>query len=159
MRKQIPLDNPDQFPDLLSCFQGRTNGRQRAEYRRFLYRSIKTQLTQRQRQMMELRYFQGLSIPQIAQELHVNKSTVSRTINRALSRLRELAGQIEGSFIPSQFENPANARAHRETTGPEIWEDTEGTVDIFIAGAGTGGTVTGVGHYLKEKKSETFCLI
>ena len=83
MRKQIPLDNPDQFPDLLSCFQGRTNGRQRAEYRRFLYRSIKTQLTQRQRQ--------GLSIPQIAQELHVNKSTVSRTINRALSRLRELA--------------------------------------------------------------------
>ena len=86
MRKQIPLDNPDQFPDLLSCFQGRTNGRQRAEYRRFLYRSIKTQLTQRQRQMMEL-----LSIPQIAQELHVNKSTVSRTINRALSRLRELA--------------------------------------------------------------------
>ena len=91
MRKQIPLDNPDQFPDLLSCFQGRTNGRQRAEYRRFLYRSIKTQLTQRQRQMMELRYFQGLSIPQIAQELHVNKSTVSRTINRALSRLRELA--------------------------------------------------------------------
>ena len=55
MRKQIPLDNPDQFPDLLSCFQGRTNGRQRAEYRRFLYRSIKTQLTQRQRQMMELR--------------------------------------------------------------------------------------------------------
>ena len=89
MRKQIPLDN--QFPDLLSCFQGRTNGRQRAEYRRFLYRSIKTQLTQRQRQMMELRYFQGLSIPQIAQELHVNKSTVSRTINRALSRLRELA--------------------------------------------------------------------
>lgn len=59
MRKQIPLDNPDQFPDLLSCFQGRTNGRQRAEYRRFLYRSIKTQLTQRQRQMMELRYFQG----------------------------------------------------------------------------------------------------
>ena len=86
MRKQIPLDNPDQFPDLLSCFQGRTNGRQRAEYR-----SIKTQLTQRQRQMMELRYFQGLSIPQIAQELRVNKSTVSRTINRALSRLRELA--------------------------------------------------------------------
>ena len=80
-----------EFPDLLSRFQGRTNGRQRAEYRRFLYRSIKTQLTQRQRQMMELRYFQGLSIPQIAQELRVNKSTVSRTINRALSRLRELA--------------------------------------------------------------------
>ena len=91
MRKQIPLDNPDQFPDLLSCVQGRTQGRQRAEYRRFLYLSINTQLTQRQRQMMELRYFQGLSIPQIAQELRVNKSTVSRTINRALSRLRELA--------------------------------------------------------------------
>ena len=80
---------PTNFPTCSAAFRaGLTAASARS---RFLYRSIKTQLTQRQRQMMELRYFQGLSIPQIAQELRVNKSTVSRTINRALSRLRELA--------------------------------------------------------------------
>ncbi|MDO4522332.1 MAG: cysteine synthase A [Eubacteriales bacterium] len=72
----------------------------------------------------------------------------------AIARAEELAADIEGSFIPSQFENPANSAAHRSTTGPEIWKDTEGEVDIFVAGVGTGGTVTGVGEYLKSQKSE-----
>ena len=89
MRKQIPLDNPDQFPDLLSCFQGRTNGRQRAEYRRFLYRSIKTQLTQRQRQMMELRYFQGLTQVKTADALHMSQVQVSRREKEILLRMRK----------------------------------------------------------------------
>ena len=71
----------------------------------------------------------------------------------AIARAEELAASIPGSFIPDQFGNPANARAHRTTTGPEIWEDTDGNVDIFVAGVGTGGTVTGVGEYLKEKKT------
>ena len=70
----------------------------------------------------------------------------------AIGKAEELAKEIPGSFIPDQFSNPANARAHRETTGPEIWEDTEGQVDIFVAGVGTGGTVTGVGQYLKSRK-------
>ena len=70
----------------------------------------------------------------------------------AIAKAEELAKEIKGGFIPAQFENPANPKAHRETTGPEIWEDTEGAVDIFIAGVGTGGTVTGVGEYLKSKK-------
>lgn len=72
----------------------------------------------------------------------------------AIKKAEELAAEIPGSFIPGQFENPANARAHRETTGPEIWNDTDGEVDIFIAGVGTGGTLTGVGEYLKSKKAD-----
>ncbi len=69
----------------------------------------------------------------------------------AIAKAKELAEQTPGSFIPSQFTNPSNPEAHRRTTGPEIWEDTDGKVDIFVAGVGTGGTVTGVGEYLKSK--------
>ena len=67
----------------------------------------------------------------------------------AIAKAQELAAEIPGSFIPGQFVNPANPQAHRSTTGPEIWADTDGVVDIFVAGVGTGGTVTGVGEYLK----------
>ncbi len=70
----------------------------------------------------------------------------------AIAKAEELAKEIPGGFIPGQFVNPANPAAHRATTGPEIWADTDGEVDIFVAGVGTGGTVTGVGEYLKEKK-------
>ena len=70
----------------------------------------------------------------------------------AIEKAQELAAQIPGSFIPGQFDNPANPAAHKASTGPEIWEDTDGAVDIFVAGIGTGGTLTGVGEYLKEKK-------
>ncbi len=72
----------------------------------------------------------------------------------AIEKADELANEIPGSFIPGQFVNPLNPQAHKRTTGPEIWEDTEGKVDIFVAGVGTGGTVTGVGEYLKSKKPE-----
>ncbi len=72
----------------------------------------------------------------------------------AIARADELAREIPGSFIPGQFVNPANPAAHRASTGPEIWADTEGRVDIFVAGVGTGGTVTGVGSYLKERNPE-----
>ena len=72
----------------------------------------------------------------------------------AIEKAEQLAQEIEGGFIPGQFVNPANAAAHRATTGPEIWRDTDGAVDIFIAGVGTGGTLTGTGEYLKEQKPE-----
>lgn len=72
----------------------------------------------------------------------------------AIEKAEQLAGEIPGAFIPGQFVNPANSAAHRSSTGPEIWEDTEGKVDIFVAGVGTGGTLTGVGEYLKAKNPQ-----
>ena len=75
----------------------------------------------------------------------------ARGMTTAIEKAQELAKEIEGSFIPSQFENPANPLAHYNTTGPEIWQDANGKVDAFVAGVGTGGTLSGVGRYLKEK--------
>lgn len=78
----------------------------------------------------------------------------SKGMKGAIAKAQELADEIEGSFIPGQFVNAANPKAHFETTGPEIYADTDGEVDIFVAGVGTGGTVTGTGQYLKSKKPE-----
>lgn len=78
----------------------------------------------------------------------------SKGMNGSIARAQELAESIENSFIPSQFANPVNPKIHEETTGPEIWNDTDGEVDIFISGIGTGGTISGVGHFLKSKKPD-----
>lgn len=91
MSREIASCHIEHYPDLMTCFQGQTNRREREEYRRFLYRAIKTQLTHRQIQVMLLYYFEGKNITEIAQELGLNKSTVSRTLRRSLNRLTDLA--------------------------------------------------------------------
>ena len=91
MSREIASCHIEHYPDLMTCFQGQTNRREREEYRRFLYRAIKTHLTHRQTQVMLLYYFEGKNITEIAQELGLNKSTVSRTFRRSLNRLTDLA--------------------------------------------------------------------
>ena len=76
----------------------------------------------------------------------------AKGMSGAIEKARQLAAETKGAFMPGQFDNPANPAAHRRTTGPEIWEDTKGAVDIFVAGVGTGGTVSGTGEFLKSKK-------
>ena len=91
MSREIASCHIEHYPDLMTCFRGQTNRREREEYRRFLYRAIKTQLTHRQTQVMLLYYFEGKNITEIAQELGLNKSTISRTLRRSLNRLTDLA--------------------------------------------------------------------
>lgn len=91
MSREIASCHIEHYPDLMTCFQGQTNRREREEYRKFLYRAIKTQLTHRQTQVMLLYYFEGKNITEIAQELGLNKSTISRTLRRSLNRLTDLA--------------------------------------------------------------------
>lgn len=91
MNKETPSCYIEHYPDLMTCFQGGTNRREREEYRKFLYRAIKTQLTKRQTQIMLSYYFEGKNMTEIADDLGLNKSTVSRTLKRALNRLADLA--------------------------------------------------------------------
>ena len=91
MSREIASCHIEHYPDLMTCFQGQTNRREREEYRRFLYRAIKTQLTHRQTQVMLLYYFEGKNITEIAQQLGLNKSTISRTLRRSLNRWTDLA--------------------------------------------------------------------
>lgn len=89
-----------------------------------------------------------------AYEAEIVLTEGAKGMKGAIEKAEQLAGEIPGAFIPGQFVNPANSAAHRSSTGPEIWEDTEGKVDIFVAGVGTGGTLTGVGEYLKAKNPQ-----